>query len=125
VSEDVIGTLGRFTPTQPDRDAILFAAGRASAKPSTRWKWLAAALVVSQSGTLALGLWLWPRSAAVPERPDSPPPVAAPEPVPIPSFDPSSIYVLSRDPERLSRSIAGATGPGRPTLSAFSRELSP
>jgi hypothetical protein len=50
--------LSRFTPdgTGLDRDALLFAAGKASARP-VRWLALAAALAASQFVTLGLLLW--------------------------------------------------------------------
>ena len=54
--------LSRFTPDPGglDRDALLYAAGRASARPSRAWPALAAALAVTQVLTLAL---LRPRPA--------------------------------------------------------------
>ncbi|HEY7326537.1 MAG TPA: hypothetical protein VH592_02785 [Gemmataceae bacterium] len=60
MSEPLAERLSRFTPdaTGLDRDALLFAAGRASVRPSRRWKALAGALVVSQLLTLVC---LWPR----------------------------------------------------------------
>jgi hypothetical protein len=56
--------LRRFTPDSGaiDRDALIFAAGRASAKNNVGWKALAGALAASQALSLAL---LWPRSVAV------------------------------------------------------------
>jgi hypothetical protein len=66
--------LKRLTPdsTGLDRDGLLFAAGRASVRPSRRWPVLAAALAVSQVLTLSL---LWPRAA-----PQAPAPVAVAAP---------------------------------------------
>ena len=48
--------LSRFTPSlgNLDRDAILFAAGRASARPGRKWSAVAALLALSQALTLAL-----------------------------------------------------------------------
>jgi len=48
--------LSRFTPSPVglDRDAVLFAAGRASARPGRKWPTLAALLALSQALTLAL-----------------------------------------------------------------------
>ncbi len=125
MSEEVIGKLESFTPTLPDRDAILFAAGRASAKPSPVWKRLAAVLATTQ--VLTLALWLNSRLSPPAEvsAPPSAEPTTAAETLPEPYFDPSSIYALSRNPERLSRSVAVGTAPGRSSLSAFSRELLP
>src|SRR5436309_7303171 len=70
--------LSRFTPdgTGLDRDAVLFAAGRASARPNRRWMALAGALAASQLLTLVV---LWPQTAA-----HGPPVVSAPRPVPGP-----------------------------------------
>lgn len=55
--------LSGFTPDAAglDRDALLFAAGRASARPSRRWQALAGTLAACQ--LLTLGLLLWPRPA--------------------------------------------------------------
>ena len=49
-------SLSRFTPSPGglDRDALLFAAGRASARPGRRWPTVAALLALSQALTLAL-----------------------------------------------------------------------
>jgi hypothetical protein len=58
--EPIIERLSRFTPEGSglDRDAILFAAGRASARPNRGWMALAGSLAVCQLVTLAI---LWPR----------------------------------------------------------------
>src|SRR5262245_26248916 len=83
MSEPLAECLSRFTPntTGLDRDTLLFAAGRASVRPSRRWQTLAGVLAVSQVLTLVC---LWPRAAppssipfvaSKPSRPDS-----APEP---------------------------------------------
>lgn len=50
--EDLTNTLRQFTPTLPDRDALLFAAGRASARPAPLWKMLCGLLAVSQVAML-------------------------------------------------------------------------
>ena len=49
-------SLSRFTPSLGDlnRDALLFAAGRASARPDRKWPTLAALLALSQTLTLSL-----------------------------------------------------------------------
>ena len=125
--EDVISKLESFSPVPLDRDALLFAAGRASVRPTQVWKRLAGVLAATQTLSLALGLWYWSRTEPRPDpMPRSEPPAAViTESEAVPSFDPSSIYVLSHDPERLSRSVAGGTGTGRPSLSAFSRDFQP
>jgi hypothetical protein len=56
MSDQLFERLMRFTPDpgKLDRDALLFAAGRSSARPNRSWKWLAAVL----AGTQALSLLL-------------------------------------------------------------------
>jgi hypothetical protein len=53
--------LRRFSPDRSglDRDALLFAAGRAAARPNRRWQALTAMLAACQLISLSL---LWPRS---------------------------------------------------------------
>jgi hypothetical protein len=60
--ESFLERLSRFTPDGSglDRDALLFAAGRASVRPHRGWIVAAGALAACQLLTLAL---LWPRSA--------------------------------------------------------------
>jgi hypothetical protein len=62
--EPIVESLTRFTPDAGglDRDAILFAAGRASARPNRKWMALAGSLAACQLITLAL---LWPRPTSV------------------------------------------------------------
>jgi hypothetical protein len=59
--------LSRFTPdgTALDRDALLFAAGRASVRPSRHWAVLAGLLAASQVVSLVL-LWPSPMSPVEP-----------------------------------------------------------
>src|SRR5262245_17237478 len=80
MSEPFADRLSRFTPDAAglDRDALLFAAGRAAARPGRRWMALAAALAVSQALTLAT---LWPGSPgpAPPPVAETAPPAPAPE----------------------------------------------
>jgi len=86
--------LSRFTPAAGlDRYALLFAAGRASARPNRRWQALAGALAACQ--LLTLGLLLWPRPAS----PDTPPtPFVAPvpdvPPLPVPATETPALLVL-------------------------------
>ncbi len=94
MSELLAERLSRFTPDSGglDRDALLFAAGRASARPNRRWVALAAALAASQVLTLVS---LWPRA-----NPPAPAPPPAPFALPGPSDapppgDPSGLGVLS------------------------------
>lgn len=83
--EDVTRDLKAFTPVVPDRDALLFAAGKAAGRRWSGWKWLTLALTVTNAVTL--GVLLWPRTipSFVPvEFPESQPvessPSLAPEP---------------------------------------------
>jgi hypothetical protein len=61
MSEELLERLSRFTPDAGglDRNALLFAAGRASARPNRGWVTLAALLANSQVLSLVL---LWPRA---------------------------------------------------------------
>ena len=71
-------SLSRFTPSlgDLDRDALLFAAGRSSARPDRKWATLAALLALSQSLTLAL---LWTGTPTPPRaEPIAPPALTAP-----------------------------------------------
>lgn len=62
MSESFIERLSRFTPDAGglDRDALLFAAGRESARPNRPWIALAAVLAVAQPLSLVM---LWSDSA--------------------------------------------------------------
>jgi hypothetical protein len=84
----VTDRLARFTPSADglDRDALLFAAGRRSARASRLWPVATALLVVSQAATFVA---LWPRERAtapvVPAAATPPPaeftlPPASPDP---------------------------------------------
>ena len=59
MSEPFLERLSRFTPDAGglDRDALLFAAGRGSARPNRGWMTLAALLASTQALSLVL---LWP-----------------------------------------------------------------
>ena len=61
--EPIAERLSRFTPdgAKLDRDALLFAAGRASVRPQRGWAILAGALAAAQVLTLVL---LWPVPSA-------------------------------------------------------------
>ena len=86
--------LSRFTPAAGlDRDALLFAAGRASARPNRRWQALAAALAACQ--LLTLGLLLWPRPVS-PDTRSAPfvGPVAEVQPPSLPATETPALLVL-------------------------------
>lgn len=81
-----------FTPVAPDRDAILFAAGKAAARRWAGWKWLTVGLVATNAVTLAV--LFWPRASS-----PVPPSVATPEPppaevIPSPPPEPYSYIAL-------------------------------
>lgn len=93
-------TLARFTPAGIDRDALLFRAGQAAARPPRGWKIAAGVLAVSQAVTLALLIARTPTPVAdVTSRfaaPAPPPlgtepgaePAPAPHPAPAPWREP-------------------------------------
>src|SRR5258708_39994063 len=62
MSESFLERMSRFTPDagKLDRDALLFAAGRGSARPNRMWKSLAAVLASTQVLSFVL---LWPHEA--------------------------------------------------------------
>ena len=87
MSDDVVAKrLSQFTPdgTGLDRDAVLFAAGRASARPNRPWIALASLLAVSQLATLAVFLWPSNTVLSLPGRPTSPDRVVEPTVPPAP-----------------------------------------
>lgn len=61
MSDTLPERLSRFTPSAGglDRDALLFAAGRNSARPNRAWQGLSAVLAATQILTLAC---MWPRA---------------------------------------------------------------
>ena len=84
MSEPILERLSLFTPDagRLDRDALLFAAGRASARPNRGWMTLASLLAGTQALSLAL---LLPHSSPSVEKStvsiaSVPAPSAAPEP---------------------------------------------
>ena len=84
MSEPILERLNRFTPDagRLDRDALLFAAGRASARPNRGWMTLASLLAGTQALSLVL---LWPHSSPSIGKPtvsiaSVPAPSAAPGP---------------------------------------------
>ena len=128
MSDDVIRTLGKFTPGTGglDRDALLFAAGRASRK--TPWGWKVACVLLAAGWLVTLG---WPER----KPSDGSPPrtaVAADPPLESPgspAYEPDSYLMLSRSDlltPKLSRSTALPERTATPTLTArFRGELIP
>jgi hypothetical protein len=66
MSASFLERLSRFTPDagRLERDALLFAAGRRSARPNRGWIALAATLASTQALSLAL-LWLHPTTSSL------------------------------------------------------------
>ena len=68
--DPLLGPLARFRPTTVgiDRDAMLFAAGRASAPKAREWKFITAVLTISHLAML--GIWFaGPRAERLPNGP--------------------------------------------------------
>ena len=94
MSEPLAESLSRFTPNAAElnRDALLFAAGRASVRPSRGWQAVAGVLAASQLLTFVC---LWPRTPAPTPAPTATPYAASgPMPEPAPRPDPSALQVL-------------------------------
>jgi len=92
MSDDpLIKRLSQFTPDGSglDRDGLLFAAGRASARPSRCWPALAGMLAVSQ--VVILAIVFWPHSGTpVPDLIKAPPIVTVEPAPPLDHPEPSS-----------------------------------
>lgn len=132
MSEDVIAKLGAFTPSAIDRDAILFAAGRASARPSKFWKHAAIVLFLTQLTTLGVMVWPGSRAKTDPVNSSIPPSaspkvsefeLSVPDDAP-PSPNPYSLLALRFNPEPLSESSLNPNSV-RPPVMAFSRDYQP
>src|SRR5438034_2260927 len=89
--DPLLGKLAQFTPRSSslDRDALLFAAGKASARKGRGWRFATMALAVSQALTLSVWLAL-PRSdsAARLATGNTEQQINAPESTPSPSAEP-------------------------------------
>ena len=107
---DVAAALSAFTPVAADRDAPLFAAGRASAPKRRVWKWLAAGLTATNAVTLAV--LLWPKwEVLLPSLEPTP----AVEPAPV-RPDPSSYIALTWGLEPPAADAGGPPAPAPPPL---------
>lgn len=125
---DPISALGQLTPVGPNRDDLLFAAGRASARPSRWWKAVAGFLAVTQAITLAVLLWPQPvpPTIAIPVPPAvTPEPPTEPVPAPPSEPDPHSYLALMHRDEVPAPRERFAPGPDRadPPLTAGSRRF--
>ena len=116
-----IERLSRFTPDAAglDRDALLFKAGRASARPNRRWQAICATLMTTQ--LLTLGLVFWPRSAVVlPERGAMPMPVVeAPREAPAAPYWQQRDLAIASDGNLPPPVLDEDPGPSAPPLRAF------
>jgi len=127
MSEPLAERLSRFTPDGGglDRDALLFAAGRASARPGRRWQALAGILAATQLTMLVF--FLWPRvpnqGADAPRSPFAPaPPVAVGKPSAAPADSDSWATNWRRfnDPDEPPPPTAADFVPDDPPLRASS-----
>lgn len=128
MSESVTERLSQFTPHPGslDRDALLFAAGRASARPNRRWLALAGTLAVSQLVTLLL---LWPLPRPVESPLASPKTPGFVEPQPAAPMHPTTVAAL-RERALATEGNLPTTAPSdnlvapEPPLHAFAASLS-
>lgn len=109
-SVDPILKLARFTPHlgRPDRDTLMFAAGRAAARPSRFWPAVAGLLGVSQAVTLWM---LWPVVPEPSPAPVTPPVVAAPsmeEITPVSPVPGSILWYRDGDHRSVSPPVEGS-----------------
>jgi hypothetical protein len=125
MSEPFLERLSRFTPDTGglDRDALLFAAGRASARPGRGWKTLAAVLAATQALSLAL---LWPHATppvggSTPQVAHQPAPAAGrPAPEALANSGVWSVYRELQDSAREDRADGtGSFVESGPPLRAF------
>jgi hypothetical protein len=116
-----IERLSRFTPDAAglDRDALLFKAGRASARPNRRWQAVCATLMTTQ--LLTLGLVFWPRPEVVlPERSAVSMPVAeAPRAAPVAPYWQQRDLAVASDGNLPAPPLSSQMQPGEPPLRAF------
>jgi hypothetical protein len=108
--EDVIGDLKAFTPVIPDRDALLFAAGKAAGRQWVGWKWLTLGLLVSNAANICVLFWPRTVSPVAPVVNPEPSPALPVEPLPPSPFtiEPFSYFALSQG---LIAPIAVDSGP--------------
>ncbi|HJZ94127.1 MAG TPA: hypothetical protein VKE40_24850 [Gemmataceae bacterium] len=108
--DPVTDRLARFTPAAAglDRDALLFEAGRRSARSSRLWPLAAGLLAVSQVATLVV---LWPHEPARPSVAPVAPTAAPPAAYPLPPASPDpGLWSAGSRPDVLERPGAGAAG---------------
>lgn len=108
--DPVTDRLARFTPNPAglDRDALLFAAGRRSARGSWLWKTLAGVFATTQIVTL-LALWPRPQPAGTFVGPPVVAPAAESEPPPPPASSPVDMWTAGSRPDVLEEGPALST----------------
>ena len=133
MSEPFLERLSRFTPAAGglNRDELLFAAGRNSARPNRTWKALASTLAVTQALSLALFLPQTGRRALAPSVADGAAPAPprrgsgiAPPPFKMQRHGPSAPGFAELDRERRPAGDFTLIEPG-PPLRAFRLAGSP
>jgi hypothetical protein len=125
MSQPFAERLSRFTPDTAglDREALLFAAGRASARADRRWIGVAAALAVSQLLTLAI-LWHRP-TPSTPAEEVRLPQIALPAPSAqdlAPDLSEprgAGRYALELDVDSHPSPVVETLAPSEPSLRAF------
>jgi hypothetical protein len=125
MSEPFTERLSRFTPDGSglNRDALLFAAGRASVRPNRRWRIVAGSLAASQLLTL---VFLWPHTphqGADDPRSFFAPSVAVEPPSPVPAAPRSwarNGLLLNELDDLPPPAVSDSLVPDDPPLRAFS-----
>jgi hypothetical protein len=105
--DPVTDRLARFTPSPAglDRDALLFEAGRRSARAWRWWPAVAAVLAASQAVTLVA---LWPRERPGPAGTETASPASAPDlGLPPASPDPG-LWSVGSGPDVLEGAVTGS-----------------
>jgi hypothetical protein len=128
MSDPLAASLSKFTPDGSglDRDALLFAAGRASVPPRRGWMALAAVLAASQLATLTLLAFPSAHPPVVPTHGFAPTEYVTPAPsekqAPSPDRDrysPLRAQALAAEDKLPTPEAIEPMGPAEPPLHAF------
>lgn len=119
MSNEDIDRLKTLEPVGVDTDAILFAAGKASARPNRFWQFACAGLLLSNG---ALAIWTFAPSVEVQgvHRPEATP-IIVDESIPIVA-EPSSYLALGKNPDGLGPWPESIPATQSPPLRAMSRD---
>jgi hypothetical protein len=120
--DNVIRDLQAFTPVGLDRDAVLFAAGRTTARRWGGWKWVAVSLAMTNA--FSLGVLLWPKPVPPPPQVmnvEPPTVIEPPEPY---RPDPSSYIALRQGWNAPHRPTVAGEPPAMPPTPLTPRSLS-